>query len=69
MHIPPIITPATLVPEGAELDATREVSCICGNKTILGRVNLVWADFGDGWGWRAVCSPQCYTCCFKEGEA
>ena len=68
MFHPTIIEPAMLVPEGAELDATRQVSCLCGNQVALGRIRLVWADLGDGWGWRGVCSSHCFTVCFKEGE-
>lgn len=68
MNIPTVISPELLVPAGGELDALREVVCLCSHPRVLAGVKLVWADFGDGWGWRAVCSQSCYLAAFGEGH-
>ena len=66
---PTVISPEELVPAGGELDALKKVVCICQQTRMLGAVKLVWANFGDGWGYRACCGQQCFTAAFKEGEA
>ena len=66
---PTIVSPEALVPPGKELDAEREHICLCKNKVKLGNCKLVWADLGDGWGYRAVCSQSCYLAAFAAGAA
>ena len=68
MLIPTVISPEDLVPPGEELDALRKVTCICQNTVMLGATKLVWWDFGDGEGWRAVCGQACYINCFAQGR-
>ena len=68
MLIPTVISPTLLVPNGGELDVDKEVTCLCSHTRRLGDVKLVWADFGDGWGWRALCSQPCFLANFGEGH-
>lgn len=68
MLIPTVIDPSALVPEGGELDAEREYTCMCGRQEKLKSVKLVWADLGDGYGYRAVCSQGCVLVHFATGR-
>ena len=69
MLIPTVISPELLVPAGGELDALREVACLCSHQRVLGAVKLCWLDLGDGYGYRAVCSQTCFTAHVSEGRA
>lgn len=66
MLIPIVIDPRDLVPAGGELDSEREIPCLCGRQAKLGAVKLVWANFGDGYGYRAVCCQGCIVIHFAE---
>ena len=66
---PTVIEPQQLVPAGGEFDPTKVVACLCHHQNAIGRVKLVWADYGDnGPGWYACCSWQCHLKHFTEGH-
>ena len=68
MLLPHVISPQELVPPGSQFDPTRDVTCLCSNTVKLGLVKLVWADFGDGFGYRAVCAQPCFLASFTGGR-
>lgn len=64
MIVPPVINPRLLLrsaPAGSVLDGERTNICLCGKTAKLKNVQLVWLDFGDGFGYRAVCNQSCFV--------
>lgn len=73
MFLPITIDPRDLVHLKTDLGlfpSEQPVDCICGKKTTLGAVRLVWThrsgttDFG----WWAACSPMCVFIHCSAGE-
>lgn len=72
MLIPVVIRPAQLVPHDGELDADREVPCLCANVVKMKNVSLVWtypAEDESQTGYYAVCSQMCYLKNLSKGSA
>jgi hypothetical protein len=57
------------MPKGTEFDGERAVTCLCGKSVAVGGVKLVWLNFSDGWGYRAVCGQSCYVAHLQGGAA